>query len=104
VHPLISEHSGPIAALCRRYRVHRLEVFGSLLRDDFDPATSDVDLTVEFEPEPTAGAFDRYFGLKAGLEALFQRPVDLVELGAMENTRLKRLIERSKVPVYAAPA
>ena len=104
MHPLIADHSGPIAALCRRYHVRRLEVFGSLLRDDFDPAESDVDLTVEFEPEPADGAFDRYFGLKAALEILFQRPVDLVELGAMENTRLKRLIERSRIPVYAAPA
>ena len=104
MHPLITEHSGRIAALCLRYRVRRLELFGSLLRDDFDPAKSDVDLTVEFEPEPAAGTFDRYFGLKAALEALLQRPVDLVELGAMEDTRLKRLIERSKVQVYAAPS
>mgnify|MGYP003521554993 CR=1 FL=1 len=29
--------------------------------------------------------------------------VDLVELGGMEDTRLKRLIERSKVPLYATP-
>jgi len=103
MHPLILDRSGPIAALCRRYHVQRLEVFGSLLRDDFDPAQSDVDLTVEFAPEPIVGAFDRYFGLKAALEDLFQRPVDLVELGAMENTRLKRLIERSRVPIYATP-
>lgn len=104
MHPLITNHRDPIAALCRRYGVRRLEVFGSLLREDFDSATSDVDLVVEFEPEPNGGAFDRYFGLKEALETLFQRPVDLVELGAMPNTRLKRLIERSMIPVYATPA
>jgi predicted nucleotidyltransferase len=42
--------------------------------------------------------------LKRDLEALFGRGVDLVEIDAMPNTRLKRIIERTKVPVYAASA
>jgi predicted nucleotidyltransferase len=101
VHPLISCHSPRIAALCRQYGVQRLELFGSLLRDAFNEATSDVDFTVEFQPELAGSSFERYFGLKADLESLFGRPVDLVELGAMPNTRLKRLIERARVAVYA---
>jgi uncharacterized protein len=104
MHPLLANQRNRIVELCRRYGVRRLEVFGSLLRDDFDSATSDVDLVVEFEPDATGSAFDRYFDLKQSLESLFQRPVDLVELSAMPNTRLKRLIERSKVQVYATPA
>ena len=40
-----------LAALCRQYRVVRLEVFGSAARGtDFDPARSDVDLLVSFAP------------------------------------------------------
>lgn len=103
MHPMITRHRDQIADLCRRHGVQRLEVFGSLLRDDFRHAESDVDLVVEFLPSPTASPFDRYFGLKAELEALFARPVDLVELGAMPDSRLKRLIERSRVAVYATP-
>jgi predicted nucleotidyltransferase len=103
MHPLIHAHHHRIVELCQRYGVRRLEVFGSLLRDDFNEASSDVDLVVEFEPQLPGSAFDRYFDLKLALEVLFQRPVDLIELGAMPNTRLKRLIERSKVPVYATP-
>jgi len=38
------------------------------------------------------------------LELLLERPVDLVELDAMEDGRLKRIIERTKVPIYAAAA
>ena len=50
-------------ALRQRYGVRRLEVFGSLLRDDFDHATSDVDLVVEFQLDSAGSPFDRYFGL-----------------------------------------
>jgi hypothetical protein len=32
------------------------------------------------------------------------RPVDLVELEAMPDTRLKRIIEHTKVPIYAGAA
>jgi len=35
---------------------------------------------------------------------LFQRPVDLVELGALRSERLRRLIERAREPLYATPA
>ena len=104
MHPLISAHHQEIVELARRYGVRRLEVFGSILRDDFDESSSDIDIVVEFEPRSGGGGLRQYFDLKAKLEALLGRTVDLVELGAMENTRLKRIIERSKIPIYAAPA
>ena len=47
--PLVLEpYRQQIVALCRRFHVRRLEVFGSALRDDFNPARSDVDFLVEF--------------------------------------------------------
>jgi predicted nucleotidyltransferase len=52
MHALIDRHLSEIAALCRRYGVRRLEVFGSAARGiDFDPATSDADFLVEFNAE-----------------------------------------------------
>jgi predicted nucleotidyltransferase len=104
VHPIITDRRAAIADLCRRYGVRRLEVFGSALRDDFDTASSDIDLVVDFAAAPAGTAFDRYFDLKSALESLFARPVDLVQLHALQSPRLQRLIERAKVPVYAAPA
>ena len=104
MHPLIDSHLEQIAALCQQYGVRRLEVFGSVLRDDFDEGTSDVDVVVEFALRGAGSGFRQYFELKSKLERLLGRPVDLVELSAMESTRLKRIIERSMVPVYAAPA
>ena len=47
MHTLIQDKRADIAALCRRYRVRHLEVFGSAARgDDFDPANSDADFLV----------------------------------------------------------
>jgi predicted nucleotidyltransferase len=104
MHPLIEANREEIAELARRYGVRRLEVFGSILRGDFDESSSDIDMVVEFKPRSGGGGLRQYFDLKARLEALLRRPVDLLELGAMENTRLKRIIERAKTPIYAAPA
>lgn len=44
MHPLINTHRQEIAELARRYGVRRLEVFGSILRDDFDESSSDIDV------------------------------------------------------------
>lgn len=49
---------GELAALCARHRVRRLAFFGSVLRDDFGPA-SDVDVLAEIEP----GVRVTYFSL-----------------------------------------
>ena len=36
-----------IAAFCRKWGIKRLSFFGSIVRDDFDPERSDVDVLVE---------------------------------------------------------
>jgi len=101
---LINERRRQLNTLCRRYAVRRLALFGSALRDDFDPATSDLDLTVDFGKPRGRSPERQYFDFKAALEALFGRPVDLVELAAMPDSRLKRYIERSQISVYGKAA
>ena len=92
-----------LKALCRRFHVRRLDLFGSAARGDFDPERSDIDFLVEFDREhPDALSFDTYFGLKEALEALFGRPVDLVEPGAVRNPYLEASIEFSREPVFEA--
>ena len=39
-----------IESFCKRHGVKKLAFFGSVLRDDFDPGRSDVDVLIEFEP------------------------------------------------------
>ena len=88
--------------LCQRHGVARLALFGSALRDDFNPDTSDLDFAVEFSsmtPSEHAGA---YFGLLEELESLFAGRVDLVEISAVRNPYLRREIEERQEILYAA--
>jgi len=50
VHPVIREKIPEIARIAARHRVKRLGVFDSATGDRFDPASSDIDFVVEFEP------------------------------------------------------
>lgn len=98
----IEPYRPQIIALCRRFNVHRLEVFGSALRADFDPASSDVDFLVEFDANPGVNAFEAYFDLRRELSELLGRPVDLVMPSAIRNSYVKASIDASKESVYAA--
>lgn len=64
-----------IADFCRRHRIRRLSLFGSILREDFRPE-SDVDVLVEFEPDGVPDFFD-LIGMKEELVELLGRNVDL---------------------------
>ena len=88
MHMLIEQRRAEIASLCRRYGVRRLEVFGSAARGvDFDPATSDADFLVDFDPPVGMSPLRQLFGLAEDLEALLGRKVDLAERKAVEHSR-----------------
>lgn len=96
----LAEHLHEVAAICRRHRVARLDVFGSAARQEHGAA--DLDLLVEFKDLPADAYADAYFGLLADLEALLQRPVDLVMASAVRNPFVRETIERSRIPLHAA--
>lgn len=101
--PEVERHRAEIAALCRRYRVRRLEVFGSAARgDDFDPARSDIDFLAEFETQGEAPTLAEYFELRDGLARVTGRPVDLVMAGAIRNPYILADINQSREVIYAA--
>jgi len=104
MHVTLRSKQQAIAQVCEQYAVRRLDVFGSALRDDFDPVTSDIDLVVEFAPPQVGKDFDRYFAFKAALESLLTRRIDLVELSAMRSARLRKHVERERVQVYGPQA
>ena len=64
-----------LAEFCRQNRIRKLSLFGSILRDDFGPA-SDVDMLVEFEPAAIVGLI-KLAGLELRLTELVGRKVDL---------------------------
>jgi len=65
---------GRLAELCRRHHIQRLSLFGSVLRDDFGPA-SDIDVLVEFAAGQEPGL--AFFTIEAELSTLLGRKVDL---------------------------
>jgi len=91
-----------LAALCRRFRVRHLEVFGSAATGQPRGDESDVDFLVEFDVHGSAGYADLYFGLLESLEALFGRHVDLVVASAITNPYFQETVERSRTLLYAA--
>ena len=101
--PLIQARRAEVAEICRRFHVQRLDVFGSAARGiDFDPARSDLDLMVTYDPALPRPGLAEYFGLRDELSAVFGRPVDLVMAGAVRNPFIRADIEQARELLYAA--
>ncbi len=101
MHAEIADRKDEIARICRRYRVSRLEVFGSAARgDDFDPETSDVDFLVDYHPPTLPGIAKRRMGLLRELRSVLGREVDLLRIGTVKNKYLQNAIDRSRELVY----
>ena len=97
--PNIGIDAVQLAAVCRRFQVERLAVFGSAARGELRP-DSDVDLLVEFRPEAEIG-FIEYAGLMLALSELLGRKVDLVSKPALRPL-LRDAILSEALPLYAA--
>jgi predicted nucleotidyltransferase len=98
---LIEQHRDQIAALCRRYGVRKLELFGSAASGHFDPASSDIDFFYEFDSNP-ASLSDRFFGLMEDLEHLLGCRVDLVSGQDVRNPYFLQVANQHRVTLYAA--
>jgi uncharacterized protein len=99
----IAFDEGALATFCDRWRVRRLELFGSVIRDDFRP-DSDVDVLVTFQSDADWGLLD-HAAMEEELGALFGRRVDLVSRRAIErsaNAIRRASILESAVPIFTA--
>jgi uncharacterized protein len=78
------------ALLCRyrkgRWQVTEFALFGSVLRDDFRPDSSDIDVMVQFHPEahPTFKTLDQ---MESELKVIFDRDIDLITRQGIETSR-----------------
>jgi len=99
---LIENHRTEIEALCRKYRVKKLEVFGSAASGEFDPATSDIDFFYDLDHKESRDYADRFFGLAEDLETLLGRKVDLVSAKDAKNPYFLQVANRSRTTLYAA--
>ena len=96
---LIENNIQKIIALCKKHKVEKLFVFGSILTNRFNDK-SDVDMVVDFDKINLEDYADNYFDFKYSLEDLFGREVDLLEDKAIRNPILRRNIDNSKLLVY----
>lgn len=90
-----------LAALCRKYRVRKLSLFGSAARNEMTPA-SDVDVLVEFEPGSGTSLLD-IPALQEELSTLFGgRKVDVATPEILENPFRRKAILPELRTLYAA--
>lgn len=65
-----------VAEFCRLRGIRKLSLFGSVVRDDFNPQRSDVDVLAEFEPGALNGVGLDYFGYADELAEILGHRVD----------------------------
>jgi predicted nucleotidyltransferase len=98
--PRIAFDRESLAALCRRWHIKRLALFGSVMRDDVGP-DSDVDVLYEFEEGTTPER--RMVDLMDELSALFGgREIDLVSFNYINPWRRKYIMEDMQMQYDAA--
>jgi hypothetical protein len=94
-----------IDKFCRKWGVKRFELFGSVLRDDFDPESSDVDVMVTLTEDRTYTLFD-IVHMEDELAKIFERKVHLTERSTVEESRnyiRRRHILANAQDVYVVP-
>jgi predicted nucleotidyltransferase len=99
---IITDNREELLKLCKKFRVKRLDIFGSAVGDKFDPETSDLDFLVTFEELKRGEYADTYFGLLEALRELFSRHIDLVSESAINNPYFRESVEESRILLYAA--
>lgn len=96
---LIDDHIDSLTALCNKYNVDKMYIFGSALNSNFS-AKSDIDFLVKFNNIELSKYFENYMNLEESLKKLFGRDVDLLEEQTLRNPILIKSIDRSKELVY----
>ena len=101
--PRISIDPRRIADFCERWKISRLELFGSVLREDFRP-DSDVDVLVTYRADASWSLMDTV-DIEDELSQLLGRRVDLISRRAIEassNWIRRRAILDSAQAIHAA--
>lgn len=96
---LIEMNIDKIAALCRKYKVARLWVFGSILTPRFNDQ-SDVDFSVVFHYDQIQDLFITFFDFIDELQILLGRKVDLVDETAVNNPIFRKELDETKHLIY----
>lgn len=100
MNPSLARQLPSIAALCQRYGVAHLELFGSATSVDFNPESSDFDFLVELDPHSDGSPARRWIELAEALEQLLGRHVDLVNPRYIRNPYFAQAVNNSRTVIY----
>ena len=100
MHVSLARQLPDIAALCERYGVAHLELFGSATGPNFKPESSDFDFLVELDPGAQGSLARRWTELADALEKLLGRPVDLVNPRYIRNPYFLQAVNDSRTVLY----
>lgn len=100
---LIEINRDKIIALCKKYKVAKLWVFGSILTPRFND-NSDIDFSVNFDSETINREgldwADIFFDFMHDLENLMGRKIDLVCDDTVSNTYFRKELDSTKYLIY----
>lgn len=104
LHDRLKVSEDAIAQFCQKWQIIEFALFGSVLRDDFrakggDP--SDIDVLIVFAEDHGWNLF-HVMDMQWGLEAMFDRPVDLLEKQQLQNPYRRYEILRTHRVIYAS--
>jgi len=86
-----------LSAVCRRFHVRQLDLFGSATREGY---ANDLDFLVTFDPLSPSEYAAAYFGLREALEGMFDREIDLVTEPSLANPYFRRRVEAERQPLF----
>ena len=97
---LITDNLQKIIALCKKYRVKNLYVFGSILSSRFNE-NSDVDFSATFnhDPDPLV-AGENFMNFYIDLENLMGRRIDLGDEDFIKNKYFREELNETKQLIY----
>ncbi len=96
---IVERNTEKLKRLCKKHKVSKLYVFGSVITDSFTQE-SDIDFLVAFNSVELQEYADNYFDFKFSLQDLFNRKIDLLEEKAIKNPFVKKSIDNSKELIY----
>lgn len=96
----LKNHLDELAAVCRVHGVARLDVFGSVVRQE-STHKSDVDLLVALEPSEEK-TYLRLERIEKAIRRILPAEPDLVLNGRVTNPYVRRQIERERQNLYGA--
>lgn len=87
-------------SLCKAHNVENLYAFGSSVSDQFNEASSDIDLLIEIDYDDPIERGENLMNIWDKFEQFFQRKVDLLTNTSIKNPILRKSIDSTKILIY----